>query len=45
MWSIGTVRAPQVPMTHISIETNVPNNKATWLTAVTEEQYAEANKS
>ncbi len=33
------------PMTHISIETNVPNNKATWLTAVTEEQYAEANKS
>ena len=33
------------PMTHVSIETNVPNNKAQWLTAVTDEQYAEANKA
>ncbi len=33
------------PMTHISIETNVPNNKAIWLEAVTEGDYAEANKA
>ncbi len=33
------------PMTHISIETNVPRNQAVWLTAVTDEQYAEANKA
>ena len=33
------------PMTHISIETNVPNNKATWLAAVTEAEYKEANKA
>lgn len=33
------------PMTHISIETNVPNNKATWLAAVTEAGYKEANKA
>ena len=33
------------PMTHISIETNAPNNKAIWLEAVTEGDYAEANKA
>ena len=32
-------------MTHISIETNGPNNKAIWLEAVTEGDYAEANKA
>ena len=33
------------PMTHNSIETNVPNNKAIWLEAVTEGDYAEAIKA
>ena len=33
------------PMTHISVETNVPNNKAIWLEAVSESDYAEANKA
>lgn len=32
------------PMTHVSIETNVPNNAATWLEPVTEEDYAATNK-
>ncbi|MGB2579440.1 hypothetical protein AAIR98_001359 [Elusimicrobium simillimum] len=31
--------APNTWFTHISIETNVPNNKAVWLEPVTEEQY------
>lgn len=31
------------PMSHISIETNVPNNKATWLEPVSEADYAGAN--
>lgn len=26
-------------MVHISIETNVPNNKAEWLEPVTDEEY------
>lgn len=33
------------PMTHVSIETNMPNNKATWLDPVTDADYAEANKA
>ena len=32
-------------MTHISVETNVPNNKAIWLEAVSESDYAKANKA
>lgn len=32
-------------MSHISIETNVPNNKVTWLDPVTDAQYDEANRS
>ena len=29
-------------MTHISIEPNVPNNRCTWLEAVSDEDYAKA---
>lgn len=29
-------------MTHISIEPNVPNNRGTWLEAVSDEDYAKA---
>lgn len=36
--------AAGTPMTHISVETNVSDNKSIWLTAVTDEQYAQANK-
>lgn len=31
--------APNSWFTHISVETNVPNNKATWLEPVTDEEY------
>lgn len=31
--------APDSWFTHISIETNLPNNQATWLEPVTDEQY------
>ncbi len=31
-------------MTHVSIETNVPNNKATWLDPVSDADYEAANK-
>lgn len=31
-------------MTHISVETNVPNNKATWLEAVSDEEYLNERK-
>ncbi len=34
--------AADEPMSHISIETNVPNNKVTWLDPVTDEQYSDA---
>lgn len=33
------------PMTHVSIETNVPSNKTTWLSAVSEAEYAQADKA
>lgn len=32
------------PMEHISIETNAPVNKVTWLDPVTDEQYEAANR-
>ena len=31
--------APNEWFTHISVETNLPNNKATWLEAVSDEEY------
>lgn len=31
--------APESWFTHISVETNVPNNKVTWLEPVTDEEY------
>lgn len=31
--------APESWFTHISLETNVPNNQATWLEPVTDEEY------
>lgn len=31
--------APDSWFTHLSVETNVPNNKTTWLEPVTDEQY------
>lgn len=31
--------APDSWMTHISIEPNMPNNKATWLEPVSDEDY------
>ena len=31
--------APNEWFTHISVETNLPNNKATWLSPVSDEEY------
>ncbi len=36
--------APDSWMTHISIETNVPNNKASWLDPVTDADYEAASR-
>ena len=32
---------PDTWMTHISVETNVPNNQATWLEPVSDADYAD----